>query len=447
MPAPTIYRSTDPGAPVLMGVGGSLVDVLTACLVDGYGGSFATGVITNDGVLLTDGDTVTIGSITYTYRTSLTGQPAYAFTGATVAGMLGSLVNAINGNGIVGTNYSAGTLAHPDAYTTTVSVPAPIAISSRRAGTPGNSIALSENSTHLTVSGANLTGGSGSITKTGAGWTRPFTGAGGQAVYRPPAGSRFYLQVDDTGPGGGGARDARNFGWENATAWNTGTGQFPTAAQATAGSVIRKSSTLDATARAWTLLVDDRTFYLFTYSGDSAGLAHGFSFGDFYSFLPGDLYKCLIMGGSSESGSLVTSTQFFQHPTVGLAISHAGHWLPRNYSGAGGSTVFLKAGDQATGATTIAGTLGFPNPCDGGLYVAPLRIFDGSTPASSITGTINMRGRLRGLYQAMHAVGSFADGDTFSGVGDYAGRNFMIVKGTQTGAFVAVETTAWDVST
>jgi hypothetical protein len=78
MLAPAIYRSTDTNAPVLFGGGGSLITLLDAILVNGYGSGFASGTITIDASQPADGDTVTIGSITYTFRTSLTAQPAYA---------------------------------------------------------------------------------------------------------------------------------------------------------------------------------------------------------------------------------------------------------------------------------------------------------------------------------------------------------------------------------
>ena len=41
MTAPTIYRSTDASAPVLTGEVGKLVDLLDACLVNGYGAKSA----------------------------------------------------------------------------------------------------------------------------------------------------------------------------------------------------------------------------------------------------------------------------------------------------------------------------------------------------------------------------------------------------------------------
>src|SRR4051794_557415 len=104
MPAPVIYRSTDTNAPVLFGGQGSLISLLDAILVNGYGSSFATGTITNDGTNVADGDTVTVGSITYTFRTSLTAQPAYTVAvGGSAASTMNSLALAINANGTAGT--------------------------------------------------------------------------------------------------------------------------------------------------------------------------------------------------------------------------------------------------------------------------------------------------------------------------------------------------------
>lgn len=43
MPAPVVYRWDDPGAPVLSGTAGALVDVLDKCLVQGYGSKAPAG--------------------------------------------------------------------------------------------------------------------------------------------------------------------------------------------------------------------------------------------------------------------------------------------------------------------------------------------------------------------------------------------------------------------
>lgn len=300
----------------------------------------------------------------------------------------------------------------------------------------------------ITLLDALLVNGYGS--KASAGWTKPFTGTN-QAVYRQPAGSRFYLQVDDSGPGAGGAREARSLGFEAMTAYNVGSGQFPTVAQIASGAVIRKSLTLDATARPWIAFADDRTLYLFTLSGDTALNYHGFSFGDFYSFLVGDAYKCLIMGGSAEASSTVAVSAFGTVSIIRSAAQQVGHWLPRNYSGFGGSTAFVKTGDYSLNSINdyMVGPLGFPNT-DGGLYLAPIRIADGSSPSTALAGTVYLRGRARGLFHILHVASAFADGDVIAGTGGYSGRTFQVVKFLHSGAtnqaFAAIETTPWAVS-
>lgn len=451
MPAPVIYRSSDTNAPVLFGVGGSLISLLDAILVNGYGSTFATGTITWDSVSANDGDTVTIGSITYTFRASASGQPAYTIGGLTTP--LSRLRDTINATGTAGSEYSVGTLVHPDVWMPPLTAGATVGTpTARKGGSAGNSIALARASAgtpHISVSGATLTGGGGSDTKAGAGWSKPY-GTFPQAVYRQPAGCRFYLQVDDSGPGVGATREARCFGFEVMTAYNVGSGQFPTVAQSAAGSVLRKSSTLDSTARPWIAFADDRTFYLFTLSGDNTANYHGFSFGDFYSFKVADAYKCLIMSGSAE-GTASGSSAFGQMIGASPGTIGIGHWLPRNYSGFGGSTNFLKIGDYGLGTTgNMVGAMGFPNASDGGFYLAPLRVIDGSTPGGNVSGTLNLRGRLRGLFNVCHPVTLFLDGDVFPGVGDYAGRNFQIVKFLHSSsagqAFGAIETTAWETS-
>jgi hypothetical protein len=456
MAAPVIYRSSDTNAPVLFGGGGSLISLLDAILVNGYGSAFAQATLSSaSGALVANGDTVTVDGVTYTFSTgTMTGAPVNTIRAITSAGQnFLDLQHAINGTGSPGSHYSSlGVTPQPNVWAATVVAgpPATLLIQARRGGSAGNAIAVGKSAASLALTGAALTGGGGSDSKASAGWTKPY-GTFPQGVYRQPAGSRFHLQVDDSGPGVGQARDARSFGFEAMTAYNVGSGQFPTVAQIAAGAVIRKSSTLDNTARSWVAFADDRTFYLVTLSGDVALNYHGFSFGDFYSLITGDAYKCLIMGGSSEASGANSSSAFGSIQNIGTGLSQVGHWLPRNYSGFGGSTVFVKTSDYALTALSnyMAGTIGFPNS-DGGVYLAPLRIAEGSNPGVTISGAVYLRGRLRGLYMICHPVTSFADGDVIAGSGAYAGRTFQVVKflhsASTSVAFAAIETTPWAVS-
>lgn len=292
--------------------------------------------------------------------------------------------------------------------------------------------------------------------KSALGWTKSFT-ASNKRVYKQPAGSALYLDVDDSGASAtGGAREAICRGYEVMTAVATGTNPFPTIAQAGAavGTVWRKSSTADATTRSWVLIGDDQGFYFFCQSGDSAGVYTLHGFGDIYSNVSGDAYKSFIMGRSVGLATALSSHEGGQHIGA-VSTGSAGHWICRNYTGLGASTRMAKIGDgsmqNSVAAINMAGVLSFPNGADGGAYISPLRVLDGSTPGTTIAGQFNMRGRMRGLWHLPYAVGSFADQDVLPGIGEYAGRSFLVftpVMGTTAaGALVAVETTAWDVST
>src|ERR1700756_3309459 len=100
----------------------------------------------------------------------------------------------------------------------------------------------------LTVLDAVLVNGYGS--QTAAGWTIAYTGTNKRQYQMGAGGTSCQLYIDDTGPGAGGAREARINGFKTGSALGTGTGQFPTTGQMTAPSgavVVRKSATADST--------------------------------------------------------------------------------------------------------------------------------------------------------------------------------------------------------
>jgi len=344
MAAPSIFRSSDTGAPTLNGVAGSLISVLDACLVDGYGSTFATGSFIGDGVIVNDGDTVTIGSTVYTYRTTISGQPPYTVAIAAAVTALDNLVAAINGTGTVGTSYTAGTDPHPSVWAlprTGTTVP----LSARTGGTSGNSIALSESSAHLTSSGSTLSGGGGSNSKTALGWSKDFT-ATNRATYRAPAGVRHYLDVDDSASNATAlGRSAVIRGFETMTAVGTGSGQFPNTSLAAAGvGPIPKSDTLSGAGRTWLLIGDERGFYFFnstTVANPPVLSTHtwptNWAFGEIESFLVGDNYRTMI------AMTTLTPTSFVDNiglngPTLNNTSSDATRtFLARTYTGFGGS--------------------------------------------------------------------------------------------------------------
>jgi len=112
----------------------------------------ATGTITRTATNVSDGDTVTLGAQVYTFKTTLTPADYEVLIGADAAASLTNLANAINGTGgTPGTDYQV-PAANASASAGTI-VGSTIPLTALTAGTAGNSIALSEASTQLSVSG------------------------------------------------------------------------------------------------------------------------------------------------------------------------------------------------------------------------------------------------------------------------------------------------------
>lgn len=304
--------------------------------------------------------------------------------------------------------------------------------------------------TLLTVLDAILVNGYGS--KAAAGWTKPFANSGNIGCYQNNAtdGTGFCLNVNDAGPGAGGAREARMTGFETMSALSTGTGQFPQLSQLGIGIgavVLRKSTTADATARVWTCIADDTVFYFFAETGDQSSplAAYPFIFGDFFSYKISDPYRCCIIGRNIENSAaignepfsalLVSATNNFLSSTL------IGHFIARHWTGVGGSKQVGKHVDHgkagmfgssasSTGVGTIApgntGTFAlgvckfgfnlipYPNGPDGGLYLSPIWLHHDNA----------VRGYLKGLWCPLHDR-PINHNDTYSGSGNLSGKSFI----------------------
>lgn len=118
----------------------------------------ATGLLTSDATAPSDGDTVSIEGITYTFKTTLS-SPAQAFEvliGASAAAALDNLKIAINDTGgTEGTEYSVGTYAHP-LVTATTNTNTTQLVEAREFGTRPNQYSLTENSSHLAWGAAKM---------------------------------------------------------------------------------------------------------------------------------------------------------------------------------------------------------------------------------------------------------------------------------------------------
>jgi hypothetical protein len=296
-----------------------------------------------------------------------------------------------------------------------------------------------------TVLDAVLVNGYGS--QPAAGWTIAFTAASKRAYRMSTTGATgMYLNVDDTGGGTGGAREAFMTGFQTMSALATGTGQFPTGAVVNIGTapagalVARKSSTLDAVARAWTIVANESCFYFFPETNDNVSPTRTlpFMFGDIFSHATSDPYRCAIIGRNNvNDGS--TLYEWFGHVHGGIGSIPGGHYIAANATGSSVSVPFGKHTDAAKcaliqtsdhagagtasasttnrshfGYTANNGLMPYPNPSDGGLYLAPVWVHHNNY----------VRGYMKGLWAPCHSA-CFNQGDVITGTGQMAGKTFV----------------------
>lgn len=147
--------------------------------------------------------------------------------------------------------------------------------------------------------------GSGPATKPPLGWTEAFTDTN-KAVFRnnPVTGSGRYVRIDDAGP-----QYALVHGFLTMSDVDTGTGEFPTAAQKNAGNAWIKASEPDGVNLPWWLIGNERAFYLFigTSSTSSyAGLSNSVAYfaGDLLSLRPGDSTHFVVSNGADNLSSI-----------------------------------------------------------------------------------------------------------------------------------------------
>ena len=193
-----------------------------------------------------------------------------------------------------------------------------------------------------------------------------------------------------------------------------------------------RSFATDATARAWIVFADSKTFYLFILTGDIALSYHAFMFGDFDSFVSGDVWNCAIQArhvensGASLGANANSSSDFDTWLAGYVSAGSSGSFVARGVTGAVGS--FANGRGAGSGGVTVIGNgaIVYPNTADNSIYLG--------TPLFTIVNSI--RGKPRGLWSWLHS-GGINDGDTFSGGGDLAGKTFIGVKnGPNNGIFI-----------
>jgi hypothetical protein len=250
-----------------------------------------------------------------------------------------------------------------------------------------------------------------------------------------------------------------------------------------------KSATADATARAWVVVGDARTFILLTqpgYIGDSSIKADGWCpnyFGDYISFLPGDTSP-ILSGPATYNGygmSYLTSTLGYYGSSRDCFIGNVYNYccgytnsetynhplrIRKNHLGASGYIqpvlfspneisymINVNGGASYHQASAQASpsyfTMGYPDPVHGGFNIDSLYLIH-NTGADN-AGAPVLRGRVRGLYQFLHNRPSLpvANNDTFSGAGAFSGKTFEVfdftyLSSTLFGCFVVETSDTWE---
>jgi len=135
------------------------LSTLTASAVTA--GVHAESVVTANTII--DGNTATIGSTTYIFKTALSAGPTVAYEvliGGSDAVALDNLKLAINLGAGIGTNYSTGTVAHPSVVATTNTDTTQMVVA-RVTGTTANTLATTSVGGTLTWADTTLGGGTG----------------------------------------------------------------------------------------------------------------------------------------------------------------------------------------------------------------------------------------------------------------------------------------------
>lgn len=358
------FHSGLTGAPVLNGLVGTLRDVLDACLVDGWG------LATVDSVTISGG----IATVTRSAGHPFEPQTVALVSGATVSGS-----GSINGEQtVLTTTASQYTFATTATGTVSGTVQHKFAPLGFARAAPGTNTAAYQ-----------------------------ITGSGGTG---------FWLRVDDTV-----GRFAAVRGYESMGDVNTGSNAFPTTSQyAGLGLAWGKSNAASSTSRSWSVLGDDRGFYLLTDTGTAAG---AYGFGDFNSLKSADGFNCFVTGWSSDYTANVYSA-FQQHDIASSYYMQSGTtYIARPYTGTGSpQSVFRQA--QFLPMNLSVGQSGnlsvsYPNASDGSLILTPVNLLESS-------GSMLIRGSLAGILHIAQSCGAFSNRDKVTGVAGYSGRTFRV---------------------
>lgn len=304
------FAHTDVGAPSLTNANGSLIGVLDACLINGYG-------------------LKTITSLTVAGGVATATCAGHGFTNDSVNEVMGATPAALNGR-------------------------------QRLAVVDANSF------TFQTAAANGAATGTITIKRAPLGWAKQFSSGATKAVYQrtDPAATAMVLRVEDTGAGIATATGARATMYEAMTGVDSGTG-------ATADLWWGKGSNT-AAAKTWYLVGDSKGFYLFTDPAGSYatwGTLSTFVFGDILPYRPGDAYCAYLQGGDADGTCTCPGGLPAQAFAGQITAASVAHVFSRSWTGLGGavSTSAIGLGGPNPGV----GSCAYPSPVDNGAVIIP----------------------------------------------------------------------------
>ena len=366
------FHSGQVGAPVLTGAAGSMIALLDACLVNGFGLKSVTSLVVAGGVA-----TITVAGTNSAVVDSV----------ILVAGVTGALT-ALNGEQKV---------------TATAVVGGDSTIRFATAAADGTAA------------------GTITVKQASARWSKAFAGTN-LAAYRSDdvTSNRRFVRIADTA-----THRSRIHVYENMTAVSSGTGPMPTSGQVSGGAYLPKLAPGFPTASAsgWAIFSNGKRVFLFVadYLSQGAGYTAGFllGWGDFPSFKSGDTYNTFLCAGIASDISHGLAL-------LGFGAGGAQMWIQRLHTGAANART---AGKYSVGDGNVAGAGPWgpmPAPAGGGLYLVP------SWLSCDEIGTYGLRGALPALWQSPQTIapGVLAHGDIVPGVGATAGRRLFALRTT-----------------
>jgi hypothetical protein len=370
MPATSVkfIHSGMTGAPSLTGQVGSLIAVLDACLVNGFG--------------LKSLDSLVVAANVATMNIST----GHAFEVGSVVLVAGAAPAALNGEKRI--------------------------------------TAVTTNTASFATTGISNQTATGSITAKLAslGWGKPFSGTN-LAVYRSAdvTGNRHFLRVNDNYTAD--PRESRLIGYETMSAVSTGTGLFPTTALASGGAWLGKSNSADAEARPWIFYGDEKIFYLGVQHAPGYGFGTYF-FGEPIAFKTPDPYNTVL--GASHA-SVINQGIFYggvdriaagTNPTSFEVRDNIVARAP-NGLGTARSVGRTTVGGHVTEESGTNGMFTYPNQADNALIFAEVFMLSEKS----------FRAKYPGVYWVPQQLnGAFDTRDTVQGTGGFAGKTFVAVE-------------------